>query len=66
MIENAMQHVMYDSGSPIANSASRNPCVYFRPKQASDATFVTIVYGQGCNAHVSSMIIDERTKVAFR
>jgi hypothetical protein len=51
MIETAMQHVMYDTGSPIANSQSRNPCVYFRPKQASDATFVTIVYGQGCNAH---------------
>jgi hypothetical protein len=51
MIENAMQHIMYDSGSPIANSESRNPCVRFRPKQASDATFLTIVYGEGCNAH---------------
>jgi hypothetical protein len=54
MIENAMQHIMYDSGSPIANSESRNPCVRFRPKQASDATFLTIVYGEGCNAHVSN------------
>jgi len=54
MIENAMQHIMYDSGSPIANSESRNPCVRFRPKQASDATCLTIVYGEGCNAHVSN------------
>jgi hypothetical protein len=54
MIENAMQHVMYDTGSPITNSVSRNSCVHFRPKQASDATFLTIVYGEGCNAHVSN------------
>ncbi|CAF1486185.1 unnamed protein product [Adineta steineri] len=51
MIETAMQHVMYDTGSPIVNSVSRTACVHFRPKQSSDATFVTIVYGQGCSAH---------------
>ncbi|UJR17169.1 hypothetical protein I4U23_004065 [Adineta vaga] len=51
-IENAMQHVMYDTGSPIANSVSRNRCVHFRPRLGSDTTYLTIVYGQGCNAHV--------------
>jgi hypothetical protein len=54
MIENAMNHVMYDTGSPIANSEARKTCVYFRPKKASDDTFLTIVYGEGCSAHVSN------------
>jgi hypothetical protein len=53
MIETAMQHVMYDTGTPIANSVSRTACVHFRPKQANDATFLTIVYGEGCSAHVN-------------
>ncbi|UJR06693.1 hypothetical protein I4U23_010979 [Adineta vaga] len=51
MIENATHHIMYDTGSPIANSVSRNSCVHFRPRVGSDTTYVTIVYGQGCNAH---------------
>lgn len=52
MITDAMQLIMYDTGSPIEGSQSRNPCVYFRPRVASDESFFTIRYGTGCNAHV--------------
>ncbi|CAF1122162.1 unnamed protein product [Rotaria sordida] len=52
MIRNAMDWVVYDTGSPIAGSDSRAPCVYFRPREAGDETFLTIRYGQGCNAHM--------------
>ncbi|CAF4969265.1 unnamed protein product, partial [Rotaria sp. Silwood1] len=52
MIRNAMDWVTYDTGSPIAGSDSRTVCVYFRPREAGDRTFLTIQYGQGCNAHM--------------
>ncbi|CAF1480147.1 unnamed protein product [Adineta steineri] len=52
IIETAMQYLMYNTGSPIANSTSRHVCVYFRPKKTDDSTFLTIVYGQGCSAHI--------------
>ncbi|CAF1341507.1 unnamed protein product [Adineta ricciae] len=52
MIENAMHRIMYDTGSPIAGSEARESCVYFRPRLHTDTTYLTIVYGKGCSAHV--------------
>ncbi|CAF3118680.1 unnamed protein product [Rotaria sp. Silwood2] len=46
-----MDWVVYDTGSPIADTDSRMRCVYFRPRETGDKTFLTIQYGQGCNAH---------------
>ncbi|CAF3050423.1 unnamed protein product [Rotaria sp. Silwood2] len=52
IVRNAMDWVVYDTGSPIADTNSRMPCVYFRPRETGDKTFLTIQYGQGCNAHM--------------
>ena len=52
MITDAMDLIMYDTGSSIEGSTWRNPCVYFRPRTSSDASYFTIQYGTGCNAHV--------------
>lgn len=48
-----MDTLMYDTGSSIDGSTSRNRCVYFRPREPTDETFLTFQYGSGCNAHVS-------------
>jgi hypothetical protein len=52
MIINAMDTLMFDTGTLIAGSVSRYVCVYFRPRQPTDKIFLTIQYGNGCNAHV--------------
>ena len=48
-----MHRIMFDTGSPIAGSEARESCIYFRPRLDSDTTYITIVYGRGCNAHVN-------------
>ena len=53
MITDAMDTLMYDTGFPVEGLASRYPCVYFRPREPTDASYFTIRYGTGCNAHVS-------------
>lgn len=52
MITDAMDLIMYDTGSPIEGSTWRNTCVYFRPSTSNDESHFTIRYGTGCNAHV--------------
>lgn len=52
MTTDAMQILMFETGAPIEGSTSRTPCVFFRPRLASDESFFTIRYGIGCNAHV--------------
>lgn len=52
LIEQAMGIIMYETGSPMGASTGRNPCIYFRPREPTDTTYLTIVHGTGCNAHV--------------
>ena len=47
-----MNTLMYETGTPVTDSGSRNACIYFRPRHDSDESFFTIQYGTGCNAHV--------------
>jgi astacin len=51
-ITDAMNKLMYDVGTPIANSQQRTACVFFRPRQSTDKNYFKIQYGNGCSAHV--------------
>ena len=48
----AMQTMMYAVGTPIPGKSSRKTCIYFRPKQSQDKTYVQIGYGKGCSSTV--------------
>jgi hypothetical protein len=60
-ITNAMQMLMYAVGTPIANSADRKACVFFRPRQSTDKVYFKIQYGTGCSANVGYMTQQQST-----
>lgn len=60
IIRNAMQRMMYDVGTPIPGQTSRRTCVYFRPKQSQDRSYVRVIYGDGCSGTVRENILLNR------
>ena len=54
LITTAMNQLMFDVGTPVANQSSRQACVFFRPSVASDPEVLKIQYGTGCSATVSN------------
>jgi len=52
LITNAMNQLMFDVGTAIANQTSRQTCVFFRPAQSTDKEVLKIQYGTGCSASV--------------
>ena len=55
-----MQRLMYDVGTPIPGQTLRRTCVYFRPKQSQDRSYVRVIYGNGCSATVRDDILLDR------
>jgi hypothetical protein len=51
-IVNAMRTLMYAVATPVDGTTTRNACIYFRPREATDKTYFKIQYGNGCSAHV--------------
>jgi hypothetical protein len=52
-IINAMNHLMFDVGTPIQGQDGRQSCVIFRPARTGDKEILKIRYGNGCSANVS-------------
>lgn len=52
MITNSMLMLMYYVATPVAGTDTRNACVYFRPREATDTVYFKIQYGNGCSANV--------------
>ena len=56
LIQDAMNQLMFDVGTPIPGQVARKVCVFFRPAVATDKEILTIQYGLGCSASVSGSV----------
>jgi hypothetical protein len=61
LIVNSMQRLMYDVATPVDGTDTRNACVYFRPRQSTDAVYFKIQYGNGCSANVGYLTQQQST-----
>ncbi|CAF1530357.1 unnamed protein product, partial [Didymodactylos carnosus] len=56
MIKDAMQKLVWEVATVESGKDTRKACVYFRPREANDKTYLIVEYGQGCSAHVGNFV----------